>query len=83
MSISLMEHARGDLRKIHDHLHLANPEAATGTVQRILDAIDRLDSFPIIGRPGHLPGTREFSVAGLPISCIYRCLLYTSDAADE
>ena len=72
MAVSLLPPAREDLRQIHDHLHFANPDAAVGTVGRILDAVDRLDSFPIVGRSGCLPGTREFTVAGLPYACIYR-----------
>lgn len=72
MDVSLLPGARKDLKTIRDYLHFANPDAATGTVGRILDAVERLAGFPVIGRSGRLPGTREFSVAGLPYACIYR-----------
>ncbi len=32
---------------------------------------ERLRDFPAIGRPGRLPGTREFSIVALPYLIVY------------
>jgi toxin ParE1/3/4 len=39
--------------------------------RRILDAIERLDEFPLRGRPGRSPDTRELVISGLPYLAVY------------
>ena len=40
--------------------------------QRILEAVDLLQSHPDIGRPGRVVGTRELVVPGVPYIIPYR-----------
>ena len=46
--------------------------AAEQVVKRILDAVARLEDQPSLGRPGRLPGTREWIVPGT------RCIRFLS-----
>lgn len=45
--------ARADLDEAWEHIYsdLCNPNAAVRTVQKILDAVDRLIDFPKLGAP--------------------------------
>lgn len=45
---------------------------ATLVAERILDAIDRLQSHPHMGRPGRVLGTRELVVPNTPYVIPYR-----------
>lgn len=44
-----------------------NPEAALAIAQTILDRIAKLQTFPNLGRPGEVKGTRELVVASYVI----------------
>jgi plasmid stabilization system protein ParE len=54
-----------------------SPAAASRVGQRILDAVQHLEGFPLLGRPGRSPGTRELMISGLPY-----LVVYSVDAAD-
>lgn len=54
-----------------------NPAAASRVGRRILDAVEQLDDFPLRGRPGRSPGTRELVISGLPY-----LVAYSVDSAD-
>lgn len=47
------------------------PASAASVGQRILDAVERLSDFPLRGRPGRSPETRELVIAGLPYVVVY------------
>jgi plasmid stabilization system protein ParE len=47
-----------------------NPAAARDVAQSVIDRIERLASFPGLGRPGELSGTRELVVP--PYVIVYR-----------
>lgn len=47
------------LTDIVSHIRRDNPEAARKVAQSILKSIERLKTFPSIGRPGEKEGTRE------------------------
>lgn len=49
-----------------------NPVAATTVRRTIRDCVLRLCEFPESGRKGHVAGTRELIVAGLPYVVVYR-----------
>lgn len=68
-----------DLEAIGDHIARENPAAAARIVTAILDEADKLATFPGMGRPGRVPGTRELVVAGTAFIAPYRVL----DAAVE
>jgi len=48
------------------------PEAARRVALRIYQGIDTLTQFPLRGRPGRKPGTRELVFPGLPFLAVYR-----------
>jgi toxin ParE1/3/4 len=41
-------------------------------IERIREAVERLGSFPAIGRPGRVDGTRELIVSGTAYVVPYR-----------
>ena len=49
-----------------------NPRAAAAVRRRIRAAVLRLTDFPESGRKGHIAGTRELVVPGLPYLVVYR-----------
>ncbi|MGA7685437.1 MAG: type II toxin-antitoxin system RelE/ParE family toxin [Terriglobales bacterium] len=55
-----------------DYITQDNPDAAARTVAAITKAVDALDDFPALGRPGRISGTRELVVAGTPYIVPYR-----------
>jgi toxin ParE1/3/4 len=70
MRLVFAEPAERDLDSIIDYIALDNPNAAE-KVYRAIVAARRLADFPGMGRPGRLPGTREFSVSSLPYLIVY------------
>jgi len=63
---------RRRLEDIYERIAADNPAAAPRIVERIRTAIERLQQFPAIGRPGRVAGTRELVVAGTPYIVPYR-----------
>jgi plasmid stabilization system protein ParE len=49
-----------------------NPAAAVKVRRRIRTTVLRLCQFPESGRTGHVSGTRELVVSGLPYIVVYR-----------
>ena len=47
-----------------------NPAAARGIAQKVIDRIQQLATFPGLGRPGEVHGTREF--VSPPYVVVYR-----------
>ena len=60
------------LADIGERIAIDNPVAATRVVERIRDAVERLSSFPALGRPGRVADTRELVIAGTPYLVPYR-----------
>lgn len=58
-----------DLRQLRDYISARNPRAASGVVAEIVAAVNRLAELPSMGRPGRMPGSREWVVA--PYVVIY------------
>lgn len=54
------------------YLAQQNPQAATDLVDRIEEAVRRLNEFPAMGRPGRVSGTRELVVTDTPYIVPYR-----------
>ena len=52
--------AQRDRDAIYDHIEARNPSAAAKLDARFGDVAERLRRRPGIGRPGRVPGTREF-----------------------
>lgn len=60
------------LEDIYEHIAAADPAAASRTIGRIRAAVERLASFPEIGRPGRVMGTRELVISGNSFIVPYR-----------
>ena len=70
MNVRLTADARTDLAQIRQHA------SHSGTLALVLAAIVRalraLKTWPRLGRPGTVDGTREFLVRRLPFVIVYR-----------
>ncbi len=64
--------ALDDLEHAHEYIEAAIPQGAHAMIDRIERAIEALISFPEIGRPGRMEGTRELVVVGTPFVVPYR-----------
>jgi plasmid stabilization system protein ParE len=62
MRVLISGPGRSDLKDAFDFLHADNPRAAAATLDILLEAIRSLIDLPDRGRPGRIPGTREFVV---------------------
>lgn len=72
MKVRWLARATANLRSIHRHIALENPQAARKVVRSIRRSCVRLGEFPDSGRPGTLSGTRELVVSNLPYILVYR-----------
>jgi addiction module RelE/StbE family toxin len=63
--------AVSDLKSIRDYIARDNPTAARKTAARIKDAANRLINFPLSGRAGRVPGTRELVIPGTSYIAAY------------
>jgi toxin ParE1/3/4 len=72
LKINYTPEAQADLDQIFEFISRENPEAARRTIARILQGVAVLESFPLLGRVGRLPRTREWFIAQLPYFVAYR-----------
>ncbi len=59
------------MQSISDYIAEQNPRAAERAIDNILLAILQLESFPFLGRPGRVGGTRELVTRALPVIVVY------------
>ena len=59
MKVYWTEDAVRDRTQIYNFIAQDNPDAAARLDQNFSSAATRLAEFPLIGRPGIIPGTRE------------------------
>lgn len=60
------------LDQIGAYIAKDNPDAAAQIVTRIVSAVDNLASYPSMGRPGRIKGTRGYAFADIPYVIAYR-----------
>jgi toxin ParE1/3/4 len=60
-----------------EHIQEDNPSAAQNVAQAVIDRIEKLITFPGMGRPGELRGTRE--LVSEPYIVVYR---YTDEIVE-
>jgi toxin ParE1/3/4 len=61
-----------DLQAAREYLEAENPRAAWDAINRIISAVERLERFPQMGRPGRVDRSRELVVTGTPFVVAYR-----------
>jgi addiction module RelE/StbE family toxin len=71
LNINFTPEAIADLNAIHGYIAQDNARAADSVIQRILQAVAVLENFPLLGRPGQVEETREFSISNLPYFAVY------------
>jgi toxin ParE1/3/4 len=64
--------ARANLIAVSEYIGQDNPDAAASTVAAIVKAVEILERFPALGRPGRISGTRELVISGTPYIVPYR-----------
>jgi len=64
--------ALANLNAEAEYISQDSPAAAARTVAAIMDAVELLKSYPAMGRPGRVSGTRELVVPGTPYIVPYR-----------
>lgn len=66
------EQATQQLDQVREYIALSNsPEVSRSVVFQILASIEQLARFPMLGRTGRVPGTRELVVANTPFIAAY------------
>jgi toxin ParE1/3/4 len=71
MKISWSPTAVSDLEAIREYIAKDNSSAARKVANRIKESVNRLIRFPLSGRVGRLPGTRELVVPGTSYIAAY------------
>jgi toxin ParE1/3/4 len=70
--IEWTEQATRQLDQAHDYIALSNAEdVAARVTMQIVTAVQQLASFPMSGRAGRVPGTRELVIANTPFIVAY------------
>jgi toxin ParE1/3/4 len=70
--IQWTEQAIRQLDQAYDYIALSNSEAVAARIaMQIVAGIQRLDAFPMSGRLGRVPGTRELVIANTPFIAAY------------
>ena len=72
MNVNFTPQAGDDLASIRDWIAEDDERAADRVVARIVQTAMMFGQFPLLGRPGSVEDTREFSVVGLPYLIVYR-----------
>jgi len=60
-----------DLESIRNYIAKESPRAAGKVASRIKESINRLSNFPLSGRAGRVPETRELAIPGTSYIAVY------------
>lgn len=71
MRIVWTKPAAEDVGAVWEYLQAHSTNAAERVQDTILTAVERLATFPYMGRPGHLAGTRELVIAHYHYIVVY------------
>ncbi len=70
--IEWTDQATRHLDQAHDCVALSNSEeVATQITMQIVTSVQQLDAFPMSGRAGRVPGTRELVISNTPFIAAY------------
>lgn len=72
MHVRWLRKAVANLDAEADYIAKDNTMAASRMIDRVTEAVSELGSFPSLGRPGRVPGTRELVICGTPYIIPYR-----------
>jgi len=72
MKLRWTPRAVADLEEISDYLMAASPQTWEQLLQRIEQLTDALLDFPLMGKRGRVPGTREFMLAGTSYILVFQ-----------
>jgi toxin ParE1/3/4 len=71
MRVRWTTEAADDLERICDYIAESRPDSARRVAQSVVERIGTLETFPHLGRPGRVQGTREMAFPPLPLVAIY------------
>ena len=71
MKIVWTEDALQQLDEAREYIEIENPRAAVRLIDQIETSVNRLRVFPLIGRSGFRPTTRELVVPNTPYIIVY------------
>lgn len=61
------------LDQVHDYIKQANNEGVADRVRwRIIESVERLEAYPMLGRIGRVEGSRELVISDLPFIIAYK-----------
>ena len=70
--IEWTEQATRQLDQAHDYIALSNSEEVADRITlKIVNSVQQLAVFPMSGRAGRVPGTRELVIANTPFLVAY------------
>jgi addiction module RelE/StbE family toxin len=72
MPIRWSPKAADDLARIVAHIQKDSRDAAQRVAQTVFARAEALNTFPQLGRPGRVQGTRELPLSPLPFFIVYR-----------
>jgi len=72
MKIRWSPTAISDVESIREYIAHDSPSAARRVAQAIKESVGRLRSFPLSGRVGRVPGTRELVIPGTSYIAAYK-----------
>ena len=71
-TIEWTDQAIRQLDQVHDYIALTNSEKVAARITvRIITSIQQLAAFPMLGRAGRVPGTREPVISNTPLIAAY------------
>jgi toxin ParE1/3/4 len=70
--IKWLRQALKNLAQAYDYVAAEHPDAAVQVVLKIQAAVLQLAEFPLLGRVGRVPKTRELVIAYTPYVLVYR-----------
>lgn len=70
--LELTGHAFRNIAAAEEYIAKDSPAAAQKVVKAIYSTAEKLETFPEMGRPGRVPGTRELPLSEYPYTIVCR-----------